>query len=238
MASLKNKVLAAGMLAIGVCAGTAFAQQPAANGSNEVKVTVGLKLWHMQWETWLTAFPNVIQTTARNQWAAIPNVAISYKDFFASGGYFVKKKYDFPNGLNVKRAEWDLNLGYWLLRGDAGGRLGVTVGYKEVDQWFPGFKDTKKAVVFGFTGAAPVGGGFYLYGNGAYGPAKEKFPGDKLDGYYASAEGGVAYPFAPGATVTLGYKWQVTDFKVKFLPGDERGRDTTNGFVVGLNYTF
>jgi hypothetical protein len=227
---------------MGMTVGTAVAQQP---GADDVKITVGLKLWHTAWETWLTSGPNVVSTTADKQIAAIPNIAINYKDFFASAGYFVKRNYDFPNGLDVKRNEYDVNLGYWLLRGDAGGRLGLTVGYKWVNQWFdfgPGgnLTDRKKAVTFGFTGSAPIAAGWFLYGNGAYGPwATEKFASTKLDGYYVSAEGGVAYPFAPGATVTLGYKWQTTDFKVGCcgISGD-RGRDTTNGFVLGANYTF
>lgn len=249
MASLKKKVLAAGMLAIGVCAGSAMAQQQATNGSDEVKVTVGLKLWYNTWETWLDeTFGGIRSTTSGHKFAGIPNVAVNYRDFFASYGYFIKRNYNFPEhlldgDLSVKRSEHDFNVGYWLLRGDAGGRLGLTVGYKQVNQWFDGdfigqFKDTKKAVTFGFTGSAPIAAGWFLYANGAFGPAREKFFDTKLKGYYASAEGGVAYPIAPGTTITLGYKTQVTDFNVKYAPDNERGRDTTNGFIVGVNYTF
>ena len=233
----KNALLATAVVAVGLSAAPAVAQQQAANGADEVKVTVGLKLWHTSWETW----GNPPGNTAQREFAGIPNIAVNYGDFFGSAGYFVKREYDFPGSLQVKRNEYDVNLGYWLLKGEAGGRLGVTVGYKRINQWwhdpfFTDFKDKKNAIPFGFTASAPVGSGFYLYGNGAYGPANEKFLGTKIKGYFAAAEGGVAYPFMPNAAVTLGYKWQITDMDLK--GSSDRGRDTTNGFVLGVNYTF
>lgn len=238
MKNLKRNVLVAAIFALGTASGAVFAQQQqATNGADDVKVTLGLKLWYNSWETWGT----LAGDTGQKAFAGIPNIAVNYKDFFGSAGYFIKRNYDFPGTLEIKRNEYDFNLGYWLLRGEAGGRLGITVGYKRINQWWhdpisTDFKDKKNAIPIGFTGSAPIAAGWFLYGNGAYGPANEKFTGTKLNGYFAAAEGGVAYPFAPGAAVTLGYKWQVTDMNLK--NSSDRGRDTTNGFVVGVNYTF
>ena len=53
-------------------------------------------------------------------------------------------------------------------------------------------------------------------------------------GYYASAEGGLAYPVAPNTTFSAAYKVQVIDLGIN----GQRARDTTNGIILGLSYTF
>jgi hypothetical protein len=131
-------------------------------------------------------------------------------------------------------------------------QVALTLGYKRVDQTYtttvssPGLvypdptpgttKNTGYTV--GILGSAPIAGGFALYGNMAYGPMKSKFEGGDTEhkGSYQSSEFGFAYGFG-GAALTFGYKVQVLDFDYEG-PLPQRLRDTTNGFVAGISYTF
>jgi len=94
---------------------------------------------------------------------------------FASVGYFAKTTYHMPSLEDSKRDELDLNIGYWILQGD-GGRLGLTLGYKQIKQSFQADGWNAKVKVLptiGFASSANITGPWNLYANGAWGPAKE-----------------------------------------------------------------
>lgn len=199
--------------------------------------------------------------------AAIPSVSMRWGRFVASVGYFVKTEYEFTAftdyqnftcagcsatvvrvASTAERKELDANIGWFIHP-----QVAVTLGYKQVDQIYkttftaPGLifppsdpdKTKNTAVTLGILGSAPIGGGFALYGNVAAGPAKAEFvdsTSEKLEGYYHSSEFGFAYGFG-GAAITLGYKVQVIDYETKGSL-QQRIRDTTNGFIAGISYTF
>src|SRR6266540_5981809 len=232
-------------------AGNVFAQERDKNWS----VTLGLKAWQNTWETALLnddAFDsNILSLTSPSKFALIPNLTVRYKDFFVAGGYFTKTSYTFPQirfagsliDTKADRTETDFNLGYFIVP-----QVALTVGYKTVKQEYtlstPGFpvdRSTTKygGVTAGILGSAPIGGGFALYGNGSGGPSKAKYSGGGSDNaWYISSELGLAYAVARGATLSLGYKYQVLNTNVKTLTGTQVARDVTNGFVFGGNYTF
>ena len=195
--------------------------------------------------------------------APIPSLSVRYGNVVFSAGYFAKTDYDFstfsdmvnlgccgPTAVtqvsSAEREEWDFNLGYFVTP-----QIAVTVGYKKIDQTYtstfsapgvifasPTTSTTKNtATTIGLLAFAPLGESFALYGNFAYGPAKSKFEGgESLSGTYRSTELGIAHPLG-GATVSLGYKIQILDVETKgALP--QRARDSTNGVILGVSYTF
>lgn len=216
---------------------------------DELRVTLGVKAWVNTWETWLTPArgggTGLIASRGGTEVAAIPNLSVNYGDFYGAVGYSTKTKYTFPTYTDVgaggttftyvtsaKREEADVNLGYWILKGQSGGRLGVSIGYKQVNQVYGGssFINRNKGWTVGLTGSAPLDSGWNIYANGAYGPMKL----DSNSGYYVSTEIGLAYPLAERTTLSAGYKVQIIDLNVN----GQRGRDSTNGIIAGLNYTF
>jgi len=226
-------------LVLGVVAQPALAQKTAEepadapDPSKQVRITVGLKVWPNRWETW--GFPS---DTAKKI-ALIPSVAASRGNFFASLGYFTTTLYNFPLYGDVPRTEYDLNVGYWVLQSDSG-RLGLTLGYKQVNEDFGAFKEQITAPTIGFTASAHIAGPWSLYSNAAFGPATETGPSFKARGYYASGEAGVAYAFDRGTAVTIGFKGQVIDVGLGDCAafGNTRCRDTTDGFIFGVSHTF
>lgn len=98
------------------------------------------------------------------------------------------------------------------------------------------------APTIGLLAFAPLGNGFTLYGNGAYGWAKAKYNGSKgfasvssANGSYLSAEVGVAHALGnTGATVSVGYKFQSLEMKLL----GQKAPDRTEGIIVGVSYTF
>src|SRR6266581_989601 len=248
-------------------AGSALAQK-----SDDLKFSLGLKLWANTWETSFanndpSTGTNVISSTSDYKIAAIPSFSVRYKDFVASMGYFTKTSYSFKDfsdmtnlaccgpkevttAVSAKRDELDVNFGYFVAP-----QLAVTLGYKSVNQTYtvtnsaPGViftpatftsKTKNTAPTIGILSFAPLGGGFTLYGNGAYGPMKSKIEGGgSAKGSYQSTELGVARGFGnTGLSASLGYKVQIIDVKDTVTTGDQRARDTTNGFILGVTYTF
>jgi hypothetical protein len=240
----KSRYMIAAAFALGVLSAPALAQTSDAATDNQLRFTVGLKLWLTNWETW--NHPNEAER-ADTKAAWIPNLAVSYGRFFGTFGYFTKTSYNFPVAIGkVDRTEFDLNGGYWVLEGE-GGRLGLTLGYKEVTQKFSaGFDEKIKAQTIGFTGSGHITGPWSLYANGAYGPAKETGspPAFSGKGYYASGEAGIAYALARRTVLTAGYKGQVVDVGGDcstfsgWVTKDARCRDTTDGFIIGISHTF
>ncbi len=224
----------------------------AAEAADELRVTVGIKTWVNTWETWdaTSSAGRLESSTTGNKLAAIPNISLGYGDFYASVGYSTRTNYRFPNytsdtslnnNLQAKREETDVNVGYWILQGQAGGRIGVSLGYKEVNQYFknadfdtPFDKYKYKGWTVGIIGSAPISNGWNVYGSGAIGPTRLQSKIPSSSGSYVSTEIGIAYPLADKATISLGYKVQIIDVKVF----GQRARDSTNGLIAGLNYTF
>jgi hypothetical protein len=200
--------------------------------------------------------------------AVIPSLSMRWGRFVVSAGYFAKTEYEFQEfsdfvnttccggavvrqATKAEREEVDINIGWFVHP-----QVAVTLGYKQVDQTYtstftsPGLvfpapqpSTTKnKAWTIGVLGSGPIGGGFAVYGNLAVGPMEAEFTddsGEKPKGYYHSTEFGFAYGFGGGSAITLGYKVQVIDLEFgenSSLP--QRGRDTTNGFIAGLSFTF
>ncbi len=259
---------AAGVLTVLLLgASSALAQK-----SDDLKVSLGLKLWYNTWETGFfnndpSTGTNVISSTSDWKPALIPSFSVRYKDFVASMGYFTKTSYSFANfsdmqnltccgpknvttAFSAKRDELDVNFGYFVAP-----QLAVTLGYKSVNQTYtvtesaPGViftpatstsKTKNTAPTIGILGFAPLGGGFTLYGNGAFGPMKSKFEdGSSAKGSYQSTELGVAHAFGnSGLSASLGYKVQIIDVKDAVTTGNQRARDTTNGLIMGVTYTF
>jgi hypothetical protein len=207
-----------------------------------------------------------VQVQAADKVAPIPSLSMRFGRFVVSAGYFVKTEYEYEKSSDrmnlaccgdatvtsqtkAEREEYDFNIGWFVHP-----QVALTVGYKRVDQTYtttstaPGVvfpepepSTTKNTgVMFGVLGSAPIGGGFALYGNMAIGPMKAEFEGDdtyKPKGTYQSSEFGLAYGFG-GAAVTFGYKVQVIDLEIDNTTHPLRLRDTTNGFVAGISYTF
>lgn len=231
-------------------------------------MTIGVKGWAHTWETGnLNDDPSTgtnVTVGAADKVSVIPSLSMRFGRFFISAGYFVKTEYEFEKTSDrvnltccgnvtvteeqkAEREEYDLNIGWFVHP-----QLAITVGYKRVDQTYtntftapgvifaPGEPSTTKNTGFtvGLLGSAPLGGGFALYGNMAIGPMKAEFEGggEEPKGTYQSSEFGLAYGFG-GAAITFGYKVQVIDLE-RDGTFPQRLRDTTNGFVAGISYTF
>ena len=231
----------------------AFAQE------SNFKFTLGLKGWINDWET-SNLFQGSILSTTGNKIAAIPSATVSYKNFFVTGGYFIKNSYGFPDSSTVvnnggvpttvtlhqtaDRKEGDLNVGWYFIP-----QVAVTLGYKDVrlnktKSSTPGILVSHSeelkvhAATFGIQGSARIGeSAFFLYGNRASSlpnGAKATAPGGSANGSFGSTEVGGGYQFSNNLSVTLGYKYQIIDLSV----GGLRARDVTSGAILGANYTF
>ena len=239
-------------------AGSAFAQE------DKVYVTLGLRAWVNEWETWFqsnnTGAANVISDTAKSKVAVIPSATVRYKDFFVSGGYFTKTSYTFPKytesvggaivqtAPTAERQEIDLNFGWYFVP-----RVAVTLGYKRVQQditttttggTFNGVPFTTKwtyeAPTLGIAASAPIAERVALYGNGAIGPVTVTVNGSKpgTSATYSASEFGVAWQAAQNFTATLGFKYQIIEQKPGGAYSGLAQRDVTSGWVVGGLYTF
>ena len=96
---------------------------------------------------------------------------------------------------------------------------------------------------FGIIGAAPIGGGFSLYGNGVLGFLDEEFePAGAHDtnAIYEAAELGIAFkPQSAPLSFSVGYKVQIIDNKTDDPNfSDQNVIDLTRGFILGLNLIF
>jgi len=240
----------------------------AANGAlaqeKDWSITLGLKAWLNQWESWISPSNlggNVISETSNLKLAPIPSVSFKYRDFFVSSSYFAKTSYKFPTydelnpttGLTTTtfkadRKEFDLNFGWYFVP-----RLAVTLGLKQVDQDFtitrtgsgfsgaPGVAKYKYAMpTVGITGSAPISDRFAMYGTGAWGPAvATTINGTKnsnYSGFYNASEFGLAWLAAQNFTMTLGYKYQIIQNKIKSSDPILDGlvyRDVTDGWAIG-----
>lgn len=214
-----------------------------------------------------TGIPGVDPVSASSSASAttyIPSLALRYGRWVASASYFTNTEYSsFTPELNrsfrFERREWDANVGYAVLPA-----LIVTVGYKELKA--SGLGDnpvltTKfSGPTVGLAASAPLtpDGPLSLYGNLAIGRLKQTVGGAGYPrGDYVSGEFGLQYSLrnlssALGRTsVLLAYRSQA--IRAKGVPtavfdatptggafrNSERDvKDTSDGFLIGLNVVF
>jgi hypothetical protein len=227
------------------------------------RVTLGVKAWLNEWQSWFTPNnpgANVIASTTKATVALIPTGSIRYRDVFVSAGYFATTNYDFPKfteavgGATVEttataeRTELDVNFGWYFIP-----RAAVTLGYKQVKQDFTstttggpfsGQPVTTRwlytAPTVGVAGAAPLTESVALYGNAAYGPVAVVMNGkDQPDtkGSYSSSEFGIAWQ-AKNSIITLAYKYQIVQQEQSGAYAGLRLRDVSSGWILGALLSF
>lgn len=173
---------------------------------------------------------------------------------------------DIQFDYSAKRTEADVNLGFYVVP-----QLGFTVGYKGVrqrynltetilngnlvfggkDKIFVAPESTTKydGVTFGMTGAAPIGAGFNIYGNGVGGFMSVKYDpppanNEKDTATYEAGELGIAWRAPKLVSISVGYKFQIinTNFSRSTNPNFNglivNGLDVTKGVILGLNFFF
>lgn len=207
-----------------------------------LSVTVGARLWYAQWTTF-SYFPGIegqpaqamTEVSAPDKVVVMPVVGVRYGDVFGSASAFTSTRFAFDNGSNARRSEFDANAGYSVMP-----NLALTLGYKSVSQTDGSQRYRPRGPVLGASANAPLGSGLSLYGSLGIGWLKTP-AGDAISFRtgYRLAEVGLAYAFnteRPRWTLTGGYRIQVLTSKDAFEGQD--GRDTTQGFTLGVNATF
>ena len=231
-----NKFATLAGVACVLVAAQARAEDPA------LSVTVGARLWYAQWTTF-SYYPGIegqpvqamTEVSAPEKVVTMPVVGLRYGDVFGSVSAFTSTRFNFDNGSNGRRSEFDVNAGYSVMPG-----LSLTLGYKSVLQTDGAQRYRPRGPVLGVSANAPLGSGLSMYGSLGIGWLKTP-AGDAVSfrtGYRLS-EVGLAYAFnteRPRWTVTGGYRIQVMTSKDAFEGQD--GRDTTQGFTLGFNATF
>lgn len=228
----------------------AFPLTNALAADSDVTVTVGLKAWNNSWSSWNTTYDDqspsraIVQNLETSETSLIPSVSVRYKNFLVGGSYFAKQSYGFGfqggDVGNVSRLEYDLSAGYYVLP-----TLAIIAGYKKVEQKFRDGTYKFSGPILGFSGSAPLTGGFSLYGTAALGIMDLKDPtGTKSDANYRLGEVGLAYSFDAGMGTkavigTIGYRSQaiITKLKYEGFVG-YKGRDTTEGLTIGIAAAF
>lgn len=194
----------------------------------------------------------------------IPSLGLRYGRWVASASYFTASEYtafspEQNRGFRFERREWDANFGYAVLPS-----LVVTIGYKEIKAGGLGDNPTLptkfSGPTVGLAVSAPltVDGPWSLYGNLAVGRLKQTVGGaDRPRGDYVSGEFGLQYalrglsPTFGRTSLLLAYRSQA--IRSKSVPtgvfdatptgGAFRNsvrdvRDTSDGFLIGLNVVF
>jgi hypothetical protein len=217
-----------------------------ASAADDTTVTVGLKVWGNNWSSWNPEYDHstpqnpIVQNIEQNGTVVIPSLSVRYKDFLVAGSYFAKHTYNFGTAFgDVPRQEYDVGVGYYVLP-----TLAIIGGYKQVEQTFANGTYKFTGPILGFSGSAPLTGGFSLYGTAAFGPMDLKEPnGAKRSSDYRLGEVGVAYVFdAVGGMKavigTIGYRSQAILTKLEGTHAGLKGRDTTEGLTVGIAAAF
>ncbi|MET0335682.1 MAG: hypothetical protein ABW190_15525 [Rhizobacter sp.] len=213
-----------------------------AQAQQSPSVSVGLRAWHTQWDTFsytLDQFGNsvVIQAPAKDKLVMLPVLSARWHDFTASLSLYPSTDHEFVNGDRGTRKEFDLNLGYYVTPGVA-----VTAGFKKIEQRGGSEVYALDGPVIGIAGTAPLGRDFSLYGSFGMGWMKSTGSSTvKFDADYRLSEIGAAYTlptstFVKAVTFTLGYRTQVLTSKEAL--GNQDARDLTQGFTFGAIATF
>lgn len=251
-------------------------------GAGDLQVFAGVRLWANEWDVpfldqrGLTVVPTLgqqapvelrdeVRTTASDmEFVPMPTLGVRYGNFLGSMTYFVPTKYHGKGGTekSVERSELDVNVGYFVLPS-----VLVSVGYKtaEVDR-IANRDDTDQeidAVLIGISASAPLSERLSLYGNFAYGLArnetgtKDPRGEDRYDARYAIGEFGLAMRLLEGSpnaflksvSASIGYRVQsftvegiglgVYDANFNLLRTTTRDlRSSTDGFVLALVASF
>jgi len=220
-----------------------------ASAADDFTATVGLKAWNNSWSSWNAGKNDILEPIVQNieqsGTSLIPSLSVRYQNFLLGGSLFAKHSYNFgrvggDDFGDVPRREYDLSAGYYVLP-----TLAIIAGYKRIEQTFSNGTYKFSGPIIGFSASAPLTGGFSLYGTAALGPMDLKEPdGSKRDSNYRLGEVGLAYAFdAGGAGMksvigTFGYRSQAIITKLKLSHEGLKGRDTTEGFTVGIAAAF
>jgi hypothetical protein len=244
---------------------------------SRVSVNAGVKMWSTAWSSWVTApkgtgvalgasrYQTVQAVGSSPQWSSIPFVNLRVNDFFISSSAMAPTKYNLrdaatPGGFDfpASRKEFDINTGYYVLRG-----LAVYAGRKELQQTYGPDTFRWHGILLGLNGSAPLSKGWAMYGNMAIGNMKATFPGSQADieGHtsfrttYRLGEFGLAYippwigKFSTPVLLTIGYRAQyastqdymlaVTDIAGNSRPNTSTSlNDTTQGLVCSVIVNF
>jgi hypothetical protein len=274
------------------CVGPAIGQAPGAGSeASPVQATAnlgsttvfgGVRLWINQWDIPSVRgvlIPNptsptsvllqniVVKDLSKTEVVPIPFIGVRAGNFVGSVSYFPRTGYDSRDPLlgTVDRDEFDVTLGYAVAPS-----LVLSLGYKHAfDNKLSGQISPSgvkiDGILLGASGAAPLVGRLSLYGNIAYGFAREKTDTpdsageSKYSANYQIGEVGVSYLLyestegRPLKNVLLSFGYRAQSFTVKsvalgtFGPGpplvllDSQKKDirtTTDGFVLGIVGSF
>jgi hypothetical protein len=245
--------------------------------SARVSVNVGLKTWSTAWSSWVSSpkgtgvalgalrYQTVQAVSSAPQRSVIPFVNLRVDDFFLSTSAMAPTRYSLrdsatPGGFDfpAARREFDINAGYYLLRG-----LSVYGGVKELRQTYGPDTFKWRGVLLGLNGSAPLSKGWAMYGNMAIGVMRARFPDSQVDvtgrqtfpTSYQLGEFGLAYippwldPYSSPVLLTIGYRAQqartrgytlaVTDSADRSIPNTSTSlNDTTQGLVLSVIVNF
>jgi hypothetical protein len=274
------------------CGGPAIGQAPGAGSEGSaVQATAnlggatvfgGVRLWINQWDipsVQRILIPNptsptsvllqdaIVKDLSKTELVPIPFIGVRAGKFVGSVSYFPRTRYDSrdPSLGTVDRDEFDVTLGYALAPS-----LVLSLAYKHAfDNKLSGQISPSGAkvdgVLLGASGAAPLVGRLSLYGNMAYGFAREKADfsdasgESKYSANYQIGEVGVSYLLYEGAegqplkNVLLSFGYRAQGFTVKSVTLGTFGlgappvlldtqkkdvRTTTDGFVLGIVGSF
>lgn len=248
----------------------------------DAQVFAGIRLWVNEWDIpFLDRRASIspsspggiiwrdeIHTTVSDaEVAPMPTIGVRYGKFLGSMTYFVPTSYEGKGGLqrSVERSEFDVNLGYFVLPS-----VLLSVGYKagKIDRISDLLSDSEQeiaAVLVGVSASAPLTDRLSLYGNFAYGVARQESDSpdargeDRYDARYTIGEVGMSFrlfegtptAFVRSASASLGYRVQsytTEDIGLGTYSGpadatplstDKRDlRSSTNGFVLALVASF
>lgn len=247
----------------------------------DVQVFAGVRLWANEWDmsfvgqqrTLDTSNPSniVLRDEVRTSLSdmevvPMPTIGARYGNFLASMTYFVPTSYKGKGGLrsSVERSELDVTAGYFVLPS-----VLVSLGYKRatVERVLDDVDSEQKisAVLLGISGSAPLADKLSLYGNFAYGLARQKSEvndvrgKDNYSSTYAIGELGLSYRFLEGragsfvksVSGSVGYRAQsfttkdvglgtyaLSDPTVPIATTTRDVRTSTSGVVVAVVATF
>jgi hypothetical protein len=273
-----------------LCSGPAYCQAPGAGSepspvqplANVSGVTVfgGLRVWANQWDIpsirrifiGSPTNPSAVllqgeKDLSKTEFVPIPFVGLRAGNYIGSVSYFPRTSYDSRNSSlgTVRRDEFDVTLGYAVAPSAV-----LSVAYKHgYDSKLADFVSPSgakiQAILIGASGSAPLAGRFSIYGNVAYGFAREKTDFSDVNGEskysanYQIGEVGASYLLYEGSegrplknvSISLGYRAQT--FTVKSVPFGTVGvdpsldirdlqkkdvRTTTEGLVLGIVGSF
>lgn len=231
MRSLKGVSLIAGVT---FCfASTALAQVDTPSRDDEagyvsewggVQFFAGLRLWANEWDILFLERKPVVDpqnpTTiilqdqlsshiSKMKIVPMPTMGVRYGNYVASTTYFVPTAYNTASGYgeSVERSEFDANFGYLITS-----NVLMSIGYRRasVDRLLPtnsqNSKQSIQGIILGVSGNAPIADNVSLYGNMAYGMARQKSAikdasgDDTISANYVIGEFGINVRLLEGGT--------------------------------------